>query len=141
MPDNDFLHGFNNEWWNPVDFLIPGYSALNNAFDLTGERAASNQYAAQSALNAQSQAFNAAEAQKQRDFEERMSNTEIQRRMYDLKRAGLNPWLAIGSMGGSGTPSGSSASSSPGNADMANNKLTAAAGVIALALRIFLAKH
>lgn len=62
------------------------------------------------AANWQTNAFNAEEAQKNRDWQEYMSNTSHQREMADLEAAGLNPILAA--RDGASTPSGGPASGS-----------------------------
>lgn len=52
--------------------------------------------------------YSSAQAQANRDFQERMSNTSYQRGMEDMRRAGLNPMLAY-SQGGATVPQGSMA--------------------------------
>ena len=131
----------NNFSW--TDLILPGSTALINALDLKGEQAAQNQYNAQSSLNQASMDFNASEAEKQRQWEEYMSSTAYQRQVADMEAAGLNPYAMMsggGYSGGASTPSGSSAQVSSGSADIANNKLAAAAGAFAIFLRMFISK-
>jgi hypothetical protein len=63
-----------------------------------------NQTSAQKAMD-----FSASEAQKNRDWQEFMSNTAYQRAMTDLRKAGLNPILAY-TQGSASTPAGSTGS-------------------------------
>ena len=74
--------------WNQI---IQGFNPLGFVGGLFGQRK-------QNLASAQ-------QAQRQMDFQERMSNTAVQRRMADLKKAGINPILA-----------GSKEASSPGGA-------------------------
>jgi len=54
--------------------------------------------------------FNELEAQKKREWDERMANTQYQRTVADLNAAGLSPMLAI-TKGATALPSGATASS------------------------------
>lgn len=54
--------------------------------------------------------FNAEQAQIQRDWQERMANTQYQRAVNDMSKAGLNPILAVTGGGvGTGVPGGAQA--------------------------------
>lgn len=103
---DNFLSGTGYE---ESDFTDPGNSvaAIFNFLDPTQSHSKSyDRY-----YEALEREFNAEQSQKNRDFQEYMSNTAYQRAMSDIKKAGLNPVLAY-QQGGSSTPSGSSASSS-----------------------------
>ncbi|WGL31282.1 DNA pilot protein [Dipodfec virus UOA04_Rod_861] len=82
----------------PVASLIGGHQEAQGAKD----------------TNAAMMAFNAQEAQKNRDFQREMSNTAHQREVNDLRAAGLNPILSAGGAGAS-TPSGASAQANLNN--------------------------
>lgn len=79
--------------------------------DLTGA-SANNAFNAEQAKITRE--FNSAEAKKDRDWQEYMSNTAYQRQVQDMINAGINP-ASIGGDGAS-VPGGATASASPASA-------------------------
>lgn len=93
-------------------------SILGAGMNLIGQQQA-NQANADIALG--NNEFNAQQARADRAFQKYMSNTAHQREIKDLKKAGLNPLLAVN--GGASTPGGSTAS---GNMATMENELSGA---------------
>lgn len=105
--------GFWDDAKSFFDNMFTGRRDYNRQVDLATYQANTN------ALEAEkNRQFNAEQAQLNRDYQTYMSNTAVQRRAADLKAAGFNPALALGS--GASSPSGSSASGSAASMSMAS---------------------
>lgn len=119
--------------WEPDSFdatSSQGMSSLSQFGDLSQQlqqnTLANNVWSAEQADKVN--AFNAEQAELNRQFQREMSDTAFQRQVADLKAAGLNPVLAT-RLSGASTPAGSAAQGQKGDTDTSlNNALTSLVG-------------
>lgn len=96
-------------------------SSASSNYDPSGYSQAGWDLEQTRALLEEQRAYNSAEADKTRKWQEEMSNSAVQRYVKDLEAAGLNKWLAFQNGGtGASTPAGASASSSSGDVSTPN---------------------
>ena len=87
------------------DFLTtPVSSAVGSVLGYFGQK---DTNVASAEIARDTTAANMAESQRNRDFQERLSNSAYQRQVEDMKSAGLNPMLAYIKGGGASSPVGS----------------------------------
>lgn len=106
LASSDVTSLFGSSWDDYKNFVLAN-TDKNNAWSA---QQAQKQNAFQERMNQIAMEFNMSEAQKNRDWQEMMSNTAHQREIADLKAAGLNPVLSASGGNGAAVTSGATAS-------------------------------
>lgn len=106
VPVNSSGSGSLGSEFNQMYNLIMQQTDKNNAFSA---EQAQRQMDFQERMNNIAMEFNSAEAAKNREWQEMMSNTAHQREIEDLKAAGLNPVLSASGGNGAAVTSGATA--------------------------------
>ena len=95
-----------------------------------------NDITGQTTAREEEQEYNAEQAALNRQWQEKMSNTAVQRQVEDMKQAGINPAAAFssGSSSGASTPGGATASAGSGSSSGAFSAVVGAIGTMAVGL-------
>lgn len=88
---------------DPVSLLLGGASLISGFF---GSETAKENNERNVAMQRETNQMQIAENQKNRDFQQQMSNTAYQRASTDMVAAGLNPMMMFGSGAAASSPSG-----------------------------------
>lgn len=113
--------------WSPYLEYLRQQSEENTAFAI---EQAEKQNAWQRETNQIQMDFNAAEAQRNRDWQQMMSNTAHQREVADLQAAGLNPVLSATGGNGAAVTSGATASGATSSGAKAEKDNTFVLGLL-----------